>query len=132
MDFYSLVGRSRRKTLDGLFSVHKLVEECLPLWVNLAVAVEGRSRYSRKCRVAMGCGVVWGGFDTLEQIVNRARLEVIKLENMETDIKTKVDRAFMNQKMDEEPFYLMHTNVFYITAEEGGVVPAEISLARMS
>ena len=64
--------------------------------------------------------------------MNRARLEVIKMENMKTDIRTKVDRAFVNQKMEEESFYLIHTNVFYITAEEGGVVSAEMSMARMS
>ena len=36
--------------------------------------------------------------------MNRARQEGIKLENMKTDIKTKVDRALMNQKMEEECF----------------------------
>ena len=85
----------------------------------------------------IGRGVVWGGFDfhgrPLEQIVNRgrARQEGIELENMKSDIKAKVDRASMNQKMEEECFYLLHTNVFSITAE-GGVVPAEMSLARVS
>ena len=48
---------------------------------------------------------VRGGFDSygrpLEQIVNRARQEGIELENMKTDIKTKEDRALMNQKMEE-------------------------------
>ena len=77
------------------------------------------------------------GFDfhgrPLEQIVNRgrARQEGIELENMKSDIKAKVDRALMNQKMGEECFYLLHTNVFSITTE-GGVVPAEMSLARVS
>ena len=47
---------------------------------------------------------------------------------MKTDIKSKVYRALMNQKVENECFY---TNVFCLTAE-GGVVPAELSLVRMS
>ena len=74
------------------------------LWVNLTVE-EGRSVFRRMCREAMGGGFVRGGFDSygrpLEQIVNRARQEGIELENMKTDIKTKEDRALMNQKMEE-------------------------------
>ena len=43
---------------------------------------------------------------------------------MKTDIKSKVDRALMNPKVEDECFYLLHTNV-------GVVVPAELILARM-
>ena len=97
--------------------------------------MEGRSRYSRESREALGGGVVRGGFDSygrpLEQIVNRARQEGIEQEKMKTDIKSKVARALMNQRVEDECFYLLHTNVFCLTAE-GGVVPAELSLARMS
>jgi len=111
----------------------ELVEVCSPLWTNLSV--EGRSRYMRECREAMGGGVVKGGYDSygrpLELLVNRARQEGIEQENMKTDIKTKVDKALMNQKVEDEVFYLFHTNIFCITAE-GRVVPAEMSLARMS
>ena len=64
----------------------------------------------------------------MEQIVNRARQKGIEQENRKTNIKSKVDRALMNQKVENECFY---TNVFCITAE-GGVVPAELSLDRMS
>ena len=63
--------------------------------------------------------------------MNRARQEGIEQENMKTDIKSKVDRALMNQRVEDECFYLLHTNAFCLTAE-GGVVPAELSLARMS
>jgi hypothetical protein len=84
---------------------------------------------------APGGEVVRGGFDSygrpLEQIVNRARQEGIEQENMKTDIKNKVDRALLNQRVEDECFYLMHTNVFCPTAD-GGVVPAELSLARIS
>ena len=111
----------------------ELVESCSPLWYNLTV--EGRSRYSRESREALGGGVVMGGFVSygrpLEQIVNRARQEGIEQENMKTDIRSKVDRALMNQKVENECFYLLHTNVHCLTAE-GGVAPAELSLARMS
>ena len=58
-------------------------------------------------------------------------LPVRKGEKMKTDIKSKVARALMNQRVEDECFYLLHTNVFCLTAE-GGVVPAELSLARMS
>ena len=50
---------------------------------------------------------------------------------MKTDIKTLVDKALMNQTIEDEKFYLLHTNIFCITAE-GRVVPAEMSLARIS
>ena len=117
----------------GITKSPELVELCSPLWCNLTV--EGRSRYSRESREALGGGVVRGGFDSygrpLEQIVNRARQEGLEEENMKTDIKSKVDRALMNQRLEDECFYLLHTNVFCLTAE-GGVVPAELSLARMS
>ena len=46
-------------------------------------------------------------------------------------MKSKVDRALMNQKVEDECIFLLHTNVFCLTAK-GGVVPAELSLARMS
>ena len=111
----------------------ELVESCSPLWYSLSV--EGRSRYSRESREALGGGVVMGGFVSygrpLEQIVNRARQEGIEQENMKTDIRSKVDRALMNQKVENECFYLLHTNVHCLTAE-GGVAPAELSLTRMS
>ena len=117
----------------GITKSPELVELCSPLWCNLTV--EGRSRYSRESREALGGGVVRGGFDSygrpLEQIVNRARQEGVEEENMKTDIKSKVDRSLMNQRVEDECFYLLHTNVFCLTAE-GGVVPAELSLARMS
>ena len=61
----------------------------------------------------------------------RARQEGIEQEKMKTDIKSKVDRALINQRVEDECLYLLHTNVFCLTAE-GGVVPAELSLARMS
>ena len=64
----------------------------------------------------------------MKQIVNSARQKGIEQENSKTDIKSKVDRALMNQKVENECFY---TNVFCLTAE-GGVVPAELSLDRMS
>ena len=61
--------------------------------------------------------------------MNRARQEGIEQEKIKTDIKSKVDRALINQRVEDECFYLLHTNGFCLTAE-GGVVPAELSLAR--
>jgi len=79
--------------------------------------------------------VVRGGFDSygrpLVQLVNRARQEGLELENMKTDIKSRVDKSLMNHQLEETTFYLLQTNVFCLTAE-GGVVPAELSLARVS
>ena len=37
----------------------------------------------------------------------------------------------MNERVEEECLYHLHTNVFSLTAEKG-VMPAELSLARMS
>ena len=109
------------------------VEHCSPLWYNLAM--EGRSRYSRDSREALGWEVAREGFDSygrpLEQIVNRARQEGIEQENMKADINSKVDRAQMNQKVEGECFYIPHTNVFCLPAK-GGVVPDDLSLARMT
>ena len=68
----------------------------------------------------------------MEQIVSRVRQEGIEQEDMKTHIKTMVDRALMNQRVEDECFNLLHTNVLSLTAEGGGVVPAELSLARMS
>jgi len=111
----------------------ELVEACSPLWTNLSM--EGRSRYMRESREAMGGWVVKGGYDSygrpLELLVNRTRQEAIQQDNMKNDIKTMVDKALMNQKVEDEVFYLFHTNIFCITAE-GRVVPAEMSLARIS
>ena len=59
------------------------MELCSPFWCNLTV--EGRSRYSRESRQALGGGVARGGFDSygrpLEQIVNRARQKGIEREH---------------------------------------------------
>jgi len=111
----------------------ELVEACNPLWCSLSM--ETKSRYMREVREAMGGGMVKGGYDSygrpLEQLVNRARQEGIEEENMKTDIKTLVDKALMNQTIEDQKFYLLHTNIFCITAE-GRVVPAEMSLARIS
>eukprot|EP00092_Neocalanus_flemingeri_P036322 GFUD01039544.1.p1 GENE.GFUD01039544.1~~GFUD01039544.1.p1 ORF type:complete len:425 (+),score=152.86 GFUD01039544.1:78-1352(+) len=110
-----------------------LVELCSPLWCGLSV--EGRSRYGRACREAGGGGVTKGGFDSygrpLVQLVNRSRQKELELEKMKADIKSRVDRALMNHQLEDETFFLLHTNVFCLTAE-GGVVPAELSLARVS
>ena len=43
----------------------------------------------------------------------RARQEGIELEDLMKAIKSKVDRAFMNQKLEEECFYMMHSPVMY-------------------
>jgi len=111
----------------------ELVEVCSPHWCNLSL--EGRSRYMREVKQATGRGVVKGGCDSygrpLELLVNRTRQEEIKQEGMKSAIKATIDRALMNQKVEEEHFYLFHTNIFCITAE-GEVVPAEMSLLRMS
>ena len=132
--FFQFCRQKQRDTPGwSALSPPELVELCDPLWCSLSV--EGRSRYSRECRDVGGGGVVRGGFDSygrpLVHLVNRARQEGLKLENMKTDIKSKVDRALMNQQLEDETFYLLHTNVFCLTAE-GGVVPAELSLARVS
>eukprot|EP00092_Neocalanus_flemingeri_P031770 GFUD01034512.1.p1 GENE.GFUD01034512.1~~GFUD01034512.1.p1 ORF type:complete len:131 (-),score=20.69 GFUD01034512.1:166-558(-) len=86
-----------------------LVELCSPLWCGLSVfGSSGRP---------------------LVQLVDRARQEGLELENMKSDIKSRVDRALMIHQLEDETFYLFHTNVFCLTAE-GGVVPAELSVAR--
>ena len=73
----------------------ELVKLCSPFWCNLTV--EGKSRYSRESREALGGIVVRGGFDSygrpLEQIVNRARQEGIEQENMKTDDKEQVGQG---------------------------------------
>jgi len=118
--------------LSGL-SPQELVELCSPLWCSMSVME--RSRFTRECREEDGGGPVKGGYDSygrpLAQLANRSRQEGLELENMKMDIKSRVDRALMNQQLEDEVFYLLHTNVFCMTAE-GGVVPAELSLARVS
>ena len=120
------------QSLSGL-SPPELVEFCSPLWCSLNM--EERSRFSRECMEEGGGGLVKGGYDSygrpLAQLVNRSRQEGLELENMKIDIKSRVDRALINQHLEDEVFYLLHTNVFCLTAE-GGVVPAELSLARVS
>ena len=82
----------------------ELVEVCSPLWTSLSV--EGRSRYMRECKKAMGGGVVKGGYwydsyrRPLDLLVNRTRQSRIEQENMKTNIKTNVDNALMDQKME--------------------------------
>ena len=66
-----------------------------------------------------------------EQIVNRSIQEEIEKVNMKTDNKSKVDMTLMNPRVEDKCFYLLHTNVFCLTAERG-VVPAKLSLAGMS
>jgi len=115
----------------------ELVDQCSPLWTGLSV--EERSRYTKKCREEAvgfrGSGLVRGGYDSygrpLDQLASRARQQEIELENMKTDIKVRVDKALMMGQLEADSFYLIHTNVFCLTAENG-VVPAELSLVRMS
>ena len=77
--------RQKQRDTPGwsTLSTLELVELCNPLW-----------------SIKQG---VRGGFDSygrpLVQLVNQARQEGLEVENMKTDIKSKVDRALMNQKM---------------------------------
>lgn len=50
---------------------------------------------------------------------------------MQISIKNKVERALFNERVENEYFYIVHTNVVCLTAMDG-VVPAELSLAWMS
>ena len=128
----SMVG-SNDTMLNCLENTDELVEHCSPLWHNLAT--EGRSRYSRESREALGWEVVREGLDSygrpLKQIVNRAMQEGIEKENMKASINSKVDRAQMNQKVEGECFYIPHTNAFCLPAN-GGEVSDELFLARMT
>ena len=53
----------------GALSPPELVELFSPLWCNLTL--EGRSRYSRESRQALGGGVVRGGFDSYGRPLSR-------------------------------------------------------------
>ena len=61
---------------------------------------------------------------------SEAKEEGVVPENMQIYIKNKVGRALFNDRVEDEHFYIVHTNDFCLTAK-GGVVPAELSLARM-
>ena len=96
-------------------------------------SVEGRSRYSRESGEALGFGVERGGFDSygrpLEHIFNSIE-EGIEEGNMKTDTESKVNSIQLNLTVEDECFYLLHNNVFCLTAREG-VMLAELTLARM-
>ena len=109
--------RQKQRDTPGwsALSTPELVELCNPLWSSKQGVRGGFDSYGRP----------------LVQLVIQARQEGLEVENMKTDIKSRVDRALMNHQLEDETFYLLHTNVFCLTAE-GGVVPAELSLARVS
>ena len=114
--------RSKEMLAGRQLPVEKLACSVLVCSEMAEHSLEGRTRYSRTSGEVFGSDVERRGFDlhgsTLEQ-------------NVKTDIKSNVDSTLMNQMVEDECFYLVHTNVFCLTAE-GGVVPAELSLARMS
>ena len=59
------------------------------------------------------------------------REEDLKLEKMKNEIKKVVERANCTQNLEEKVFCVLSTSVFCFTAEKE-VVPAELSLARIS
>jgi len=76
-----------------------------------------------------------GGFDSygrpLEMLLSREAQEQAETLIMQEEIKGWVEDGARNGKLSHFHFYIIQANVFCLT-DEGGVVPAEISLARVS
>ena len=50
---------------------------------------------------------------------------------MKAEIREVVELAKMEDRLEDAPFYIVHTNIFCMTAEKD-IVPAELSLAKFS
>ena len=50
---------------------------------------------------------------------------------MKAEIREVVELANMEDRLEDAPFYIVHTNIFCMTAEKD-IVPAELSLAKLS
>jgi len=131
--FFEFCLRQQRTNpdLEGV-SKEELVKKCSPLWCKMTA--EEKKRISKKNWNTSPQAPV-GGLDSygrpLSQLVNRAQKEKMEMDAMKAEIKFIIDKAIDNQSLEDTVFYILHTSVFCLTAE-GGVVPAELSIARMS
>jgi len=111
----------------------ELVARCSPRWETMTALQKsnfketGRSRFEDD--VEIGGRDCFGRSKSGQAKIKRE--EELKLEEMKHEIKNIVELATCHQKLEEKVFCVLSTSVFCFT-EEKEVVPAELSLARIS
>ena len=128
--FFKFCRKMQRETPEWAgVTPPELVDLCSPLWCDLSS--EDKAMFSHKRTEFLPKG----GFDSmgrsLSKLAKKAEQHKLEIENMKLDVKNMVDEAIGSHQVEDSCYYLIHTNVFCITAE-GGVVPAELSLMRIS
>ena len=68
---------------------------------------------------------------SLAENLKRKQEGATKTEKMKAEIREVVELAKMEDRLEDAPFYIVHTNIFCMTAEKD-IVPAELSLAKLS
>jgi len=110
----------RDPSLAGL-TPDQLVETCAPRWTSQPAAQAGKSS--------------WKGMDSygrsLSELQDREKKRLLEQREMEEEVRATVELALQCRSLPDQQFYLVQTGVFCLTAE-GGVVPAELSIARIS
>jgi len=145
--FFSFLKKLQYETPGWRDKSHaELMELVSPIWCSMAAEEKAKLNISYSCGSENGRAGLQRSFNTsmssssrgydsygrsLELLEEEARLKELRELEEKIDVKNFLQRAVKEGNLEQETFFLLHTNVFTVT-DEGLVVPAEISVAKMS